>query len=518
MILDTFTLLFNSNADEVAAKQKKLTAAEVEYQTALKKGGVDAMRANQRRLTAEKELLDAQRKQKDQADDLNKSYEGIVGSVTAIAAAYFGISSIKQGLFGSQEFLSNLEMQSKWLGINGKELAAWQGVLQSVGGTAGDFDNAIKGLHDSYVRAGLNVNGGQLIENLLKLSDLMHNNPNQAEAIGLRFGFSEPMILALQKGRGEIEKILASQKEINGVTDKGEDAARAFSTEWQKTETYVRGVYATLEGLILPTLTKILAQINEKGIIKATTDFIGDQNERGKARRAIMQQKGVGWNDVDPADIDAYIAAQHPQSAQAATSNGSGNTLGFKNNNPGNLQPGGVEASYPTVEAGLAAMANNLRSYGRKGWNTIEQIAKHWAPAGGKGNSAASEEAYKRALEKALGKSRYAVLDMNDENQLDGLMHAMITQENGSDPYSDAAVRKSIMAGKGLMKTSSSTPFNSSVPSQQGGGDKSVSIEIKELNVKTQATDADGISKEIGNTLTNQLRVTASNWDDGVLA
>ena len=49
-----------------------------------------------------------------------------------------------------------------------------------------------------------------------------------------------------------------------------------------------------------------------------------------------------------------------------------------------------------------------------------------------------------------------------------------------------------------------------------GAGVKTTNVNIGEVKVQTQATDADGISKAIGTSLDTQMRHTLSNMDDGV--
>lgn len=50
------------------------------------------------------------------------------------------------------------------------------------------------------------------------------------------------------------------------------------------------------------------------------------------------------------------------------------------------------------------------------------------------------------------------------------------------------------------------------------GGDKTVNVQVDKVEVATQATDAQGISQDIGRTLGNEMRSAADLFDDGVLA
>lgn len=52
----------------------------------------------------------------------------------------------------------------------------------------------------------------------------------------------------------------------------------------------------------------------------------------------------------------------------------------LRNNNPGALMPGGKLASFPTPEAGIAALDDNLKRYAAKGVNTLAGVISMWAP------------------------------------------------------------------------------------------------------------------------------------------
>ena len=101
--------------------------------------------------------------------------------------------------------------------------------------------------------------------------------------------------------------------------------------------------------------------------------------------------------------------------------------LGVRENNPGNLQPGGQEASYPNMTAGYKAMDNNLLAYQKQGLNTITQIVNKWAPASA-GNDVNS---YIRDVSSRLGLAPDQPLDLNNPQIRLQLEHAMAIHENG---------------------------------------------------------------------------------------
>lgn len=66
--------------------------------------------------------------------------------------------------------------------------------------------------------------------------------------------------------------------------------------------------------------------------------------------------------------------------------------------------------------------------------------------------------------------------------------------------------------------TSPISSVSSSAISNSRMSNKSTDVKIDKIEVKTQATDASGIAKSIGDSMTSQMRQAAANYDDGILA
>jgi hypothetical protein len=130
---------------------------------------------------------------------------------------------------------------------------------------------------------------------------------------------------------------------------------------------------------------------------------------------------------------------------------------GFRNFNPGNLRPSGdqwggmvgvdtkgSEAGYlvfDSPESGIRALAKNLMSYQRNGIDTVEGIISRWAP-----QNENNTEAYIKFVSNRLGVPRNTTLNVQDANTMQALVRAIITKENGSDPYSNETLLAGINA------------------------------------------------------------------------
>ena len=152
---------------------------------------------------------------------------------------------------------------------------------------------------------------------------------------------------------------------------------------------------------------------------------------------------------------------------------------GIRNNNPGNIefynQPGasienkgGRFAQFSTPEQGINAMSKQLDLYytGKsrnvtKPINTIQDIITTWAPPKNKkGQVENNTAAYIAAVAKSMGVSPTAKLNLGDVNTKAALMSAMITQENGGNPYTREQYIAGITGKSGTAAAAGNTPAN----------------------------------------------------------
>jgi hypothetical protein len=138
---------------------------------------------------------------------------------------------------------------------------------------------------------------------------------------------------------------------------------------------------------------------------------------------------------------------------------------GIRNNNPGNIDFNprnnwqgqlGLEegvakprfARFDSPENGIRAMAKLLINYrgkdgmpgiGGPGIDTVRETISRWAPG-----SENDTEAYIRAVARAMDVSANEPIDIEHLQTLTNMVTAIITHENGSNPYPLATVAKGI--------------------------------------------------------------------------
>ena len=127
---------------------------------------------------------------------------------------------------------------------------------------------------------------------------------------------------------------------------------------------------------------------------------------------------------------------------------------GIRNNNPGNIRLGSpwfglVPTSQQTdpsfcqftaPQYGIRAMGKILCTYSDKyGLKTVQDIINRWAPA-----CENDTAAYIANVAKLVGVSPTDSINIHDPNVLAPMVKAIITHENGQQPYDDATIMSGV--------------------------------------------------------------------------
>lgn len=149
---------------------------------------------------------------------------------------------------------------------------------------------------------------------------------------------------------------------------------------------------------------------------------------------------------------------------------------GLRNNNPGNIRYGqfaqsqgavgkdsGGFAIFQTAEDGLRALGELLRSYARRGLNTVRGVINRWAPP-----SENNTGAYVGAVAKRLGVGEAQALDMTDPKVIAGLTGEITRHENGRNPFAPDTI---LGAAGGGSRQTTVTQNNQTSITVSGGDD-----------------------------------------------
>lgn len=223
----------------------------------------------------------------------------------------------------------------------------------------------------------------------------------------------------------------------------------------------------------------------------------------------------VGGNGDTYGDTPAPVAGTAP--ATPPTTGGKSLPRGIRNNNPGNLNfagqagatkeggPGGRFAKFGTMKEGVAALVRQIGLYVSRGKNSIRKIIETYAPSFENNTGA-----YISAVAKALGIGPDDPLDINNANQVMGLVKAITDHENGKGYVgaSDIAGGYQLAKAGGIRGASRAAEGAGAAKVAQvsqaagaGGNSSSVETNIGEVKIYTAATDAEGIAKDMSKSL-----------------
>lgn len=173
--------------------------------------------------------------------------------------------------------------------------------------------------------------------------------------------------------------------------------------------------------------------------------------------------------------------------------------LGIRNNNPGNLRPGGSFATFATPQEGLDALSRQISLYysgdsaaaGHRHLDTLQDIISTYAPS-----SENNTAAYIADLAKQLKVQPGQHLNLSDPSVMSALMKGIVSHENGQNPYSDAMINSAALKYARSVPLSTQTPAMSTAQRQVGNTDNSSAVTINGgITVNTKATDANGVVK-----------------------
>ena len=400
---------------------------------------------------------------------------------------------------------------------------------------------------------------------LADIGDALKGLPSREDAfnIGRTMGIDDATINLLLKGRAEVEKLLAAQK---AYSQADAEAARKAAENWEQVKVNIERTTQELVIKLLPTLEKlansmerfaevavpVLTIVVDKfvkldeatngwattlGLALVTLRLLtgpGILGDMGKLSAGIRKLGAVGvagavgyaaggeiyerlplgaqetigesiakalaffGNEEAARSVAISNGQPIPMGAPAPIQQGTGRTRAERNNNPGNLEYSpnndwvgklsrdkSIEKRFErfqTAAHGVRALAVLLQNYGKSGINSIEGIVSKFAP-----KNENNTQAYIAALSKRLGVGGSDQLDLSDSNTLAQLVRGISTHEAGSNYLSD----QDVMSGLQMAGVRGSA---------QGGNN----VSIAEVKVYTQATDANGIARDMNAALLRQ--------------
>lgn len=473
-ILDQFYILFASNAKDVKTDMEAAAKATDNFEEQLKKADKTSA-------------------------DLGLSFEKLALAGVAALEGFASLGKLKDAIIQQVDYNAEIEKTSILTNVNARELSIWNGVVARAGGNPGskEYLNFIRSLNQQYAGLGINqriafVNRdlGAIADKIKSLNDL---NPGSGYALAQQLKIGDDLYLALKDGKAALDDNIAEMAKLDNTTQKTTENALKLKQAWVGVDVAISSAWNNLTAGAVTALTAL-------GNI-FTSLFKGD------FKTAFDTWRNTG-----------STGSGTPSSTPGATPTAStGAPRGIRNNNPGNIEglhfgatglDSGGFAQYATLSDGLHAEDRQLQIYGQRGIDTIAAIAAKWAPAAA-GNNV---QAYIAALKKSTGFDANTPLNLNDPAVRAKIAAAINQHENGA-AYGDLAnqqIAPLAAAAQSGIAQADATPFNGVQSTPQK------TLTIGSITINTQATDADGIAKDLNGALDRHFAETIGSYDDGV--
>lgn len=540
-ILDSFYLLFESDASKLDK-------------------GLEESRQKGRKLTEDLKAADRA------AEGLGRSLGSSIRQLAGMAAGIVAVQSLAQSFLSAVDEADRLGESAERLGEQVENLGAWGDAVKLAGGDINALIGSVERLNEGLTV--LDVTGKSRISPFLKelginaadavkkgqtaldlfpqIAEAMEGmSREQATSIGKRLGLDQGTIMLLMQGRREVEAAIARQKELGTITKEQTEISAKFNDELDNTRQAWRSVWLTISTAVLPAFTWVIEKVRDVAqFIRRHSDFVVG---------LLIAIAGAISVVLIPALVKAGIAA--------AVAFAPFLLLGLK---------------VAALAAGFALLWDEIRNWTNGADSLIGRHLLTWEEfldiidqvAAALKYAFSSPQAFLETMGELIKRLVLGLLDFVGvlkplEMAWDavaskvrafvelvqaglklarGLAGALIGAVTGRTPSatptegataasgasagpaggrSPAAVPAGLVEGRQALAMASASPINSvtsSAISNSRGGDRSTKVDVGGVTVQTQATDAEGISRAVGNSLQSQLSQAAANYDDGVAA
>ena len=459
----------------------------------------DTSRMNQGLNRAEQstdDLVDSMRAADRQADATAKGIENIARKVVAWVAAQQAI----QQVFQRKDEILAINNTAEALGMATEEVDAFGRAAESMGGDAQGARDSLTDMAESMGEAMADIESGRAktfnalgislknvdgssktaVQGMLDLASAVESMPKgeavfRIKELGITDNRTVEMIL---KGRRALEDMLRTQKEQSTVTAESVQRAKEFQAAMNDTKMVISGAAAGFFDAIIPALTTFV-------------QWIGKAASWATENKDVVVGFFIGIAGIItamylPAMISAAvatIAATWPLIAMGAAIAGLAALFALAYDDVMNFIDGNDSLIGVVIPAAIAAF-KALGDFVMGIWNGITAA---WDAFVGKVMSGVDKV-------RNAGKAVAGFFGFGDDG----------------GGVADGAAAVSTAAGAPTNATSSAAISNSV------GGKSETNVSIGEVKVQTQATDAQGISKDIGGSLNGQLKSLQTSAATGV--
>lgn len=490
-ILETFLILFESDAAEV-----KKGAKEADKE-------VDNLQQN----------LNAMDRASHKA---GASFLAMAREAAGALAAIVSVGVVVNSVMDAARLADRLDETSEAIGVSVEELSAWGDAAKIAGGSSEAFVGTLKGMAAAMTQMDvtgksrlkpffdeigvqmLDVHGRArpVLDIFGDLSEKFEGmTKEQSTGFGRKLGLDEGTIMLLQRGRRGLDELIARQKELGVITAKDGQVAADFFDALDDFSHAWRSIAMNIGTAVLPVLT---------GLLHVFQDIAVFVRQNGPVIQGfIIAVAGAILYNLAPAMLAAFwnmVRMSVMSFLLSVQMLGLAGALG--------VVAGSVWAMLSPILMAIAIVAifalvwDDFMNFLDGSPSIIGRVADAisdifgWLAQDIRGVFIELKEWVNGVVDWVMNKYKAvkSFFGFGDDVQAG--------MEMGRAAIGQASAPISATSSGAVLAGSRST--------------KNQTVNIGEVNVQTQATDADGIAKGIGDTMGAQMRQTISNMDDGI--
>lgn len=492
---------------------------------------------------------------RDQAKKQAEAYKQVKDSLVSLVAVAVGSQGIKSIIDNNVKMGASLGRLAKDFNMSGRELDAWGATAQSVGGSAQGVQSAFQSILGGFqafktgdvsspiaqafraLNVGLVDSKGNMrdVKDIMgDLSEAMKGKTRQEQIqLGGMLGIDDGTLNVLRMGRTEMMRTYDTMYKASGVTDKNIEQATKLQAQWALFKQELSGVSGVIFTQLAPALEKML----NLGIQLAEEFKKVDKATDGWASKLVVLAAGIMTVASALKTLNAIkTLAGGGAAAGGAAKAGGGIFTGFLSKVLGGI---GLMAYSSDLNTGEDARMAEIRkgkpsnpTPAASGFSALE--SKYGLPQGtlakirkiesGGNNNAVSKTGAtgpfqlmpKTAAD--LGLSRVDTFDLDkSSNAAAKYLSQLLKHYKGDMTKSVAAYNWGMgnldKKGMGNMPDETTNYLNKFFGAGAGMSAKSgsqVETNIGQINIQTQATDAAGISRDIGKSLRSNALMTTN--------
>jgi hypothetical protein len=468
------------------------------------------------------DLIDSLKKTDDQASKTGSAFAGFASKALGALTAAVSVGSLITNAVVRAQEVTNLANTADALGLAVEELDAFGRAAQAAGGDAQGARDSLVDMAETIGEAlqdvesqraktltGLGVslrdvkgNAIDAVEGILRLADSVQNLSREEAVFRIKeLGITDNKTVELVlRGRKELERMLAVQKEQGVVTKEAAENARKFTESTNALRGAWEGASTNFMSAVLPVLTTVVEWLTK--VVEWAgkhSDFItGFFIAIATVITAIYLPAMISAAAATLAATWPIIAIAAVITALAAAfALAYDDIMNFIEGNDSFI--GQVFEKYPIVKDVVFAVIDAFKLMGTALGAVFSFLVDSW---------------------KATFDFIMKGVDLVKEGLLSAAEFFGFGSEDNAGGARGAASRFGVVDGNAQLASAAASPLNSvtsnAITNSNSAVSRSNNVEIGQLNVQTQATDANGVASGIGGALNQQIADMDDEFSSGV--